>query len=140
MKIVINKCYGGFGLSEAAMMRYAKKKGFRLYKEDHSLSPTYWKIKEIPKRPNRDDYKTYEDYANSNELKSYNEKYDKYVVYYGDLERTDPTLIETIEELGEEICSGSFARLKIVEIPYGTEWHMTEYDGIETIRGNHKSW
>ena len=30
-EIVINKCYGGFGLSHKAIMRYAELKGFELY-------------------------------------------------------------------------------------------------------------
>ena len=31
MKVVINKCYGVFGLSVDAMLRYAELKGFELY-------------------------------------------------------------------------------------------------------------
>ena len=31
MKIVINSCYGGFGLSHEAIMKYAELSGFELY-------------------------------------------------------------------------------------------------------------
>lgn len=33
MKVVINACYGGFSLSEKAVMRYAEIKGLTLYPE-----------------------------------------------------------------------------------------------------------
>jgi hypothetical protein len=33
MKIVINDCYGGFGLSYEGVMRYAELKGIKLYSE-----------------------------------------------------------------------------------------------------------
>ena len=32
-KIVYNNCYGGFNLSEEAVMLYAKKKGITIYPE-----------------------------------------------------------------------------------------------------------
>ena len=37
MKIVINICYGGFGLSHKGMMKYAELKGLKLYpyKDDY---------------------------------------------------------------------------------------------------------
>lgn len=31
MKIILNKCYGGFDVSKEAYMLYAKKKGLSLY-------------------------------------------------------------------------------------------------------------
>jgi hypothetical protein len=30
--------------------------------------------------------------------------------------------------------------LRIVEIPDGVEWHISEYDGIEHIAENHRTW
>ena len=55
-----------------------------------------------------------------------------------DIERNDPTLIEVVEEL--ENSSGSLASLSIVEIPDGIEWYIYDYDGMETIHENHRSW
>ena len=31
MKIILNKCFGGFGVSKEGYMLYAKKKGLKLY-------------------------------------------------------------------------------------------------------------
>ena len=59
-------------------------------------------------------------------------------VWDHDIERNDPTLIEVVEEL--ENSSGSLASLSIVEIPDGIEWYIYDYDGMETIHENHRSW
>jgi len=37
MKVVINTCYGGFGLSHEAMLRYAEIKGIKLYLEKQNM-------------------------------------------------------------------------------------------------------
>ena len=55
------------------------------------------------------------------------------------IERNDPVLIKVVEALGEK-ANGTFAELKIVEIPDGTDWEIDEYDGSETIHEKHKSW
>lgn len=54
-------------------------------------------------------------------------------------DRTDPHLIQTIEELGE-LANGSCAELSIIEIPDDVEWVLDEYDGIETVHEKHRSW
>ena len=42
MKVVINKCFGGFGLSHRAVMRYAEVAGFHLYPYlDHICRSVY---------------------------------------------------------------------------------------------------
>ena len=56
-----------------------------------------------------------------------------------DLERNDPTLIEVVEELGEE-ASGRCAKLRIVEIPDNADWEIDEYDGMEHVAEKHRSW
>lgn len=38
MKVVINACYGGFGLSHEAVLRYAEIKGITLYVEPTKYS------------------------------------------------------------------------------------------------------
>jgi hypothetical protein len=44
-----------------------------------------------------------------------------------------------VEELGEA-ANGSYARLKVVEIPDDVEWTIKEYDGDEWIAEKHRTW
>lgn len=53
--------------------------------------------------------------------------------------RTDPILVEAVETLKEE-ASGSFSELKVVEIPDDIEYYIHDYDGLETVHENHRSW
>ena len=134
MKIVINSCYGGFGLSHKAIMAYAKRKGFKLYpwasvpkemeiKEsevENHLFVHYTKVPLI-------EYKKQSQYANKNYFSA------------RDIKRTDPDLIDVVKKLGDE-ANGKCADLKIIEIPEGIKYEISEYDGIETVKEAHKSW
>lgn len=52
---------------------------------------------------------------------------------YGEVDRTDPKLIELVEALGDE-ANGRSARLRIVNIPDdSTDWEIDEYDGAERV-------
>lgn len=52
--------------------------------------------------------------------------------YDSDLSRTDPFLVQVVEELGEEAESNA-ASLSIRELPEGTKYRIDEYDGLETV-------
>lgn len=79
MKLVINKCFGGFGISDSAA-----------------------------------------------EILGIDE--------YDFIDRDDENLIALIDEKGSEFVSGSFAKLKIVEIPDAyTDYTIDEYDGMERV-------
>jgi len=43
MKIVINTCFGGFGLSDKAILRYAELSGIKLYKKENGIFSGYYK-------------------------------------------------------------------------------------------------
>ena len=114
MKIVINKCYGGFSLSDAAIMLYGKKAGINIIKDEKNSS-------------------SFISHYYIDEIKDGN--------YFSDhlIERTDPILIEVVEELGE-VADGRCAKLKVLEIPDGVKWQIQEYDGIEWIAEQHRTW
>ncbi len=95
MKIVINKCFGGFGLSKLAVEKIAQRKGV-----DASAVDEY-------------------------DIKSEG--------------RADPDVVAVVEELGRD-ADGRFAELKVVEIPDGVRWFISEYDGIEHIAETHRTW
>jgi hypothetical protein len=136
MKLVINTCFGGFGLSEKAMRRYFALKGWPIYIERHgSWSATYWKVppEEGPIKPEPWETAPLED------RQRYNAEYVKKSVYAGDIPRDDPDLVRVVEELGEA-ANGPYASLSIVEIPDGAEWQIEEYDGNEHVAEKHRTW
>ena len=115
MKVVINKCYGGFGLSDAAMRLLAEKRG--------------WEVIE---------YAEGEGFSFSGEVKSIvDPKGDK--VWDYDLARIDPDLVAVVEELQDK-ANGFAAELNVVEIPDGTDYVLEEYDGREWIAERHETW
>lgn len=65
-------------------------------------------------------------------------EWDGYGFAYDD-DRSNPKLVEVVENLGT-YASGSCAWLHVVEIPDDVKWHIEEYDGIESVEENHRSW
>lgn len=126
-KIVINACYGGFGLSHEAMMRYAEIKGINLvWKQDRSLK-LYYNNLVCEQEQSMNLY--YKDSVSDDN-------------YFDDrdIPRDDPVLVQIVEELGHD-ADGYYANLKIVEIPDDVEWHIAEYDGgSEHVAENHRKW
>lgn len=118
-KIVYNACYGGFGLSKEAVLRYAELKGIKLYEyvEPGWKNTGFYMWIKVPQ-----------------------EEYDKmtmdeqHEVWFRDkdIDRADSILVQVVEELGEK-ASGRCARLKIQELPKGTMYRIDEYDGFESV-------
>jgi hypothetical protein len=107
-KIVYNACYGGFGLSKAAILRYAELSGFTLERATMTLGEdsddeffTHWKR----------DCEYWSDH---------------------DISRTDPNLVKVVEELGDK-ASDRFSNLQIRELAPGTKYRIDEYDGMESV-------
>lgn len=111
-KVAYNACYGGFSLSDKAIARYAELKGITLYPEPSGWGGAMHWLSPPTGDKNADDRR-----------KS---------LYVRDLERDDPTLIQVIEELGDE-ANGMCARLRIENIPAGTSYRIDEYDGNESV-------
>lgn len=128
MKVILNKCFGGFGLSKDAYELYAEKKGIEVYEyyQDYEKGFDYFK---------KGGYglcKFYFVKDFGEEIKLNDEEYNKYCLNLTSENRTDKTLIEVVEELGEKASNG-FSNLKIVEIPDNNFYKIDEYDGVETI-------
>jgi hypothetical protein len=138
MKVVINKCYGGFGLSHEAMLRYAEIKGITVYLEESGYG--FFKYYTVPVHQ-----RTPEEAGNWYELpfaerQRLNEQWRSEQLYDSDIPRNDDALVQVVEELGSKKASGRFAELKIVNIPDGIDWEVDEYDGLETVAETHRSW
>lgn len=121
-KIVYNACYGGFGLSHEAVMRYAEIKGITLYVNEDTFARSYFlcPVEEYERIIAEDD---------TDEFDRLNELY----FSVRNIERTDPILVEVVEELGEA-ASDRFAELCIYNVSPGTLYRIDEYDGMETVR------
>lgn len=52
--------------------------------------------------------------------------------YDKDIDRTDPILVQVVEELGEE-ANSAFSNLRMIALPAGTKYRIEEYDGFETV-------
>lgn len=139
-KVVINKCYGGFGLSHEAVMRYLEIKGITVYPEqsqDYWKFWTYWTVKPEDRVEEKEGDAFY---AMSMEDRiAYNELRSEQTIYERDIERHDPALVQTVEELGE-LANGKHAELAIVEIPDDVEYSIEEYDGNEHVAEAHRTW
>jgi hypothetical protein len=128
-KIVINDKYGGFGLSEAAVRRYFEIKRQNFWVEDHRLYDQVWlvppheRVKELPGEWHDHPFSVWQEY---------NRLYGEQTWRARDLDRTDPILVQVVEELGEA-AAGRHADLIIEELPKGTLYRINEYDGNESI-------
>ena len=140
MKLVINKCHGGFGLSHEAMLRYFEIKGITVYPEqsnDYWKHWNYWTVKP----ENRIETKEGESFTSMSmdERIAYNHAYSEQNAYERDIERDDPALVQTVEELGVK-ANGRHAELSVVQIPDDVEYSIEEYDGYEHVAELHRTW
>jgi len=140
MKIVINTCYGGFSLSDEAVILYAEKKGIEVTSvEGMGMGGSIFfkcKAEDLPQILKKEYLKL----SDEERRGPYTEAYSKIgTLSSREVERNDPHLIEVVEELGAK-ADGAFASLKIVEIPDEVKWQVEEYDGAEWIAEEHRTW
>ncbi len=117
MKIVINTCYGGFGLSQEAYQKLNE-----------------WGIPIV-------DYPTSDNFEDEKVIfrGGFSESIPRLWDAWLSDERDNPLLVRVVEELGDA-ANGPYAKLKVVEIPDGLDYIIDEYDGIETIHEPHRTW
>ena len=139
MKIVINKCYGGFGLSGEAILWLIKK--------NSSLIRTM-PIEEYAGEDWKEKYSSYrklelfkDGFKRQGSLEGV--LYKDNMVYFLDDEigecRSHPDLIQVIKKMKKR-ANGDHAELKVVEIPDDVKWDLAEYDGKEWIAEKHRCW
>lgn len=152
-KVVINSCFGGFGLSVAAVRRLAQLQGRKCFFFTHIHSGDE-RYQPITMKEGRSSFWSAFDIPNPNEVLRYkrpwanmsdeerveaNALYDKHIIESRPENRADPLLVQVVEELGEA-ASGAFSRLKVVEVPDNIKWHIEDYDGREHVAQDHETW
>ena len=137
-KIVINKCFGGFGLSIEAQelinklgcphteikteLEYFGNSGNDIdIKYYGSVAEAHKRHAEFCEIPFSEGKLICDDHA------------------YDRSNRNCPILIKVVEEMGKKSW-GKHAELEIVEVPDGVEWEIEEYDGSEWISEKHRTW
>lgn len=105
MKILINRCYGGFGLSESAMNLLAER-GF-----EHAITA-------------KEDAHLYGFYS----YDYYNDRVKMTNIEF----RSHPMVIQVVEELGDE-ANGPHSKLQIVEINLDHLIDIADHDGKEKV-------
>ena len=118
-KVAINRCFGGFGITNVAFEKLLDRKGIafdKVEKENSAfLGASYYEA------------------GHAGDDAHYISDYDFYQ------HRDDADLIAVLEEMGAE-ANGWAAEIAIVDIPDDIEWHIAEYDGIEHVAENHRTW
>ena len=140
MKVVINKCHGGFGLSDDAVFRYHEILG----KEVWIIGDYFPTYSLVPPEERHDVGLKFGTPTNwhsmsMEEKQHWNKTYREQTFSTYDMARNDPVLVQVVEELGRN-ADGRHAELKIVEIPDDVEWQIQEYDGLEWIAEVHRTW
>ena len=144
MKVVINCCFGGFGLSPKAEKRYLELKGKECYHYKQTKYSWQGGKDEYQKITDLKDESVFFSHTLTKDLGDTFEKFpkkDMNKIYFSGYEipRDDEDLITVINELGKE-ANGDCAELRIVEVPDGVSWHIEEYDGNEHVAEDHQTW
>ncbi len=139
MKIVINSCHGGFGLSHKAIVRYLEMQGKKVWieeNEDWEGRFNYWLVPKKDRVANAEsEFWT----MSIEEKRKYNQAWSEQVFNDHNIERNDPFLVRVVEELGLD-ANNRYSELKVVEIPDDVEWQIDEYDGSEWVSEKHRTW
>ena len=146
-KIVVNKCFGGFGLSDLAYEELIKL-GVPVRKYIQEIRNPKTGLYEIKEKSNEGKVIFDRELTPIGES-SFTDLYHKskgqslmsqrYWEVWIDKERENPLLIQIVEKLGEK-ANGSCANLRIIEIPDEVDYVIEEYDGLETVAEKHRIW
>ena len=145
MKVAINTCFGGFGLSDAAyeklieygvpVRKYINQElgDDGLYKPQPLNDGEVIFDRELTAKGEDRLNDIYHDYKGRSRFSQ------RYWDSWTDRNRSHPLVLRVIEELGDK-ANGACAKLKIIEIPDGVKYVIEEYDGNEHIAEEHRTW
>lgn len=144
-RVVINKCFGGFGLSEAAYEQLiAWGVPVRAYVDQKRDPETHLFLPE----PANEGEVIFDRELTPPDADSFSALYHKYkpngvMPRYWDCwtreNREHPLVVRVVEALGER-ANSQCAKLAIVEVPDDVDYEIDEYDGNEHIAEKHRVW
>jgi len=120
VKVAINRCFGGFGISNEAFEKLLDRKGIAFDKVEPEENRAFMGASYYEAGHSGDDNYYLSDYEMTQD-------------------RADTDLIAVIEEMQAEANSWA-ADIAIVEIPDDVKWHIHEYDGLEHVAEDHRTW
>lgn len=140
-EVVINRCFGGFGLSDLAYEELIKLgiPAVKHIKEKRNPKTGLYDMKE-----KKNEGKVIfdrrlsigEGFGNDEaHIKSFGRYWECFI----NKERENPLLIKVVKKLGIK-ANGNFAELTIIKIPFNVKYIISDYDGMESIEEEHKSW
>lgn len=147
-KIVVNRCYGGFGLSDEALKQLIAENSPVV---DACPEDEYYGLGTHGRPESLDDFlaEEREKYSLLYEESDAGDGYIKRCLtlfkdgvaysYRRRKYRDDSALVRVVEEMGDA-ANGPHAKLRVVEIPDGVEWQIEEHDGLEHIAEVHRTW
>lgn len=149
-KIVLNSGIGGYGLSFAAIRRLAELQGKKCYffenidSEKYSLienpagDPLYYSIfdtADLSFIPTAEEWS----HAQDEERKRWDNLFNAHCIEDCWNDRTNPLLVQVVEELGEE-ANSLYSSLKVIEIPDDIEYDIRENHGHESVHEKSRRW
>lgn len=138
MKVILNKCFGGFRPSAEAYRLYAKKKGIKLFPYEANGFNDYQKTTWDKAQESGSMLTMYftKDFGTRT---AGSEGCGDYHFSLREESREDPILIEVVEELGKR-ASSCVSNLVVVKIPDGMDYMIDDYDGMETLHEKVRVW
>ena len=128
MKVVVNNCYGRFGLSPKAKERYWGLKGKQVFFYVRERGSHIARKASADANPLLVEalFKDYGPLVNLAEVPL--EEFARSEA----IERHDPVLVQVVEEMGKA-ADGRSAQLTVMEIPDGVDYIILDYDGKESV-------
>ena len=138
-KVVINRCWGGFGISNDALLELIFMKSDAI----ETIPMTKYSGPDWLERTRKEYSVSFKAGFTKHEyLEGVLVKDD--IVYHFDYDhgelRSHPDLVKVVEDMGGKKASASLANLIIVKIPQGVKFKIDDYDGMEKVCETHREW